>query len=1017
LYIKKNYFTITLIITLLVMVAFNVSAEKDFRNPRLNLQGTSLNGFTGQSSVLFPLNNSEDSIFYTDFRSRISNDTASEWNLGLGYRKKSYKYDNRLYGVYAYKDRREEYNHIWDMWTVGGEILTDSFDLRLNGYLADNEKVALPQGDTVVVEDNKIIYQKGYVQSMDGIDFEFGKRFIEADGLFHNVGAYLKIYTFFADEVDNMYGKELKINKLVGDREGTNYKFGVEWQEDNIRGSNLKASFEVSIPFGEKADEDKENKKESDKEIIETRMTEKPERDVDVVIGQNKTGTKEASGKVAYDPVTGNKLNDTEYITADTEDIVTKINESDAKVIILLGDKGEFSLDGSIKLDEGQKLLSPTGSLMVSSDKKGSRATYFKPEGKQAKLNFESFSYENLNGKAGLVLKEYNTVSGLKIVDNSGLVDSAGIYKESLDVDSAPDIRGNSISNFAVGIYFDEIKGKTVQNKLNNLARFNTEYENINKITEAKVVDVHDHIIKDWYDLNAIRINMDGAYLMKEDLNSDTAGYEELASDTANQNKGWNPIGDRGLSPTAIDSENNSYPPFQGVMAGNGNIISALNINRGSENYIGLFGVNKGTIENVSLEGIDVIGDFCVGGLTGVNNGKIIKSYATGYGDNNTVDVEGNPSVGGLVGFNDDEGKIFNSYATVDVTGNKNVGGLVGYNNGGNIENNYATGDVTGNEDAGGLVGEDNYGQIISSYATGNVSSSGGRENYVGGLVGYTTGGIIENSYAKVDVIGNYNVGGLVGRNYKGNIENSYATGDVTGEGDYAGGLVGKNDEGKITNSYATGDVSGDSYVGGLVGGNYGELNKSYATGDVAGNNDIGGLVGVNEATPDTEVIISASYATGNVIGNNFVGGLIGTNAGGANITVSYATGDVTGEGDYAGGLVGLNIKYAIITASYSIGEVSGNDSVGGLVGLNAATAIDSISLMSPVIGRDFGGLEGKVIEAAAQDMKTRSLYTDDTLKNPWDFDNIWKIDEGTTSPYLKNNIPDKKPVPEQNVE
>jgi hypothetical protein len=49
--------------------------------------------------------------------------------------------------------------------------------------------------------------------------------------------------------------------------------------------------------------------------------------------------------------------------------------------------------------------------------------------------------------------------------------------------------------------------------------------------------------IRTWYDLNAIRFNLDGHHILMNDLDSTTAGYTNLASDTANQGKGWQPIG------------------------------------------------------------------------------------------------------------------------------------------------------------------------------------------------------------------------------------------------------------------------------------------------------------------------------------------------------------------------------------------------------------------------------------------------------------------------------------------
>ena len=145
--------------------------------------------------------------------------------------------------------------------------------------------------------------------------------------------------------------------------------------------------------------------------------------------------------------------------------------------------------------------------------------------------------------------------------------------------------------------------------------------------------------------------------------------------------------------------------------------------------------------------------------------------------------------------------------------------------------------------------------------------------SYVG-LFGYTgSNSIVRNiGLRTVSVTGNDFVGGLVGWN-NGAIIQTYATGSVTGAYG-AGGLVGVNwYGGTISQSYATGAVSGRTQVGGLVGGNNGSISQSYATGAVSGNTyGVGGLVGWNHGT------ISQSYATGAVSGTQFVGGLIGIN-------------------------------------------------------------------------------------------------------------------------------------------
>jgi hypothetical protein len=337
--------------------------------------------------------------------------------------------------------------------------------------------------------------------------------------------------------------------------------------------------------------------------------------------------------------------------------------------------------------------------------------------------------------------------------------------------------------------------------------------------------------IHDWYDLNAVRDNLGGGYILMNDLDFTTAGYEELASPTANQGKGWEPIG--ALYDPSTD-------PFTGSFDGQGYEIRDLFINRPDEHYVGLFGCvgEGGRIEDIGVVNADVTGFSSVGGLVGENDGTVSNSYSTGS-------VTGG-YVGGLVGKND--GTVSDSYSTGSVTGDYVVGGLVGGNgisSHGTVSNSYSTGSVTGGDHVGGLVGE-NWGTVSNSYSTSGVTGN----NLVGGLVGYNVGGVssslVSNSYATGGVIGSYGVGGLVGGNDGSTVSDSYSTGNVTGDLG-VGGLVGGSGSGTVSNSYATGSVTGNEYVGGLVGANdETTVSSSYSSGNVAGNTSVGGLVGFN---------------------------------------------------------------------------------------------------------------------------------------------------------------------------
>ena len=408
--------------------------------------------------------------------------------------------------------------------------------------------------------------------------------------------------------------------------------------------------------------------------------------------------------------------------------------------------------------------------------------------------------------------------------------------------------------------------------------------------------------IADWYHLDNVRNYLDSYFILVNDLNSTTPGYEDLASSAANGGHGWDPIG------VAYGTT------FTGNFDGQGYEIKDLFINRPGENGTALFcGVGVGgVIENAEVVAANVVGGSGVGILVGASYGNVSHSSATG-------DVTGvGLCIGGLVGWNDG-GIVDSSHATVSVTGSDgstNVGGLVG-GNAGTVSSSYATGSVIGSGNStnvGGLVGG-NAGTVSSSYATGSVIGSGGSVNQYGGVSEFG------------------NVGGLVGGN-GGNVSNSYATGSVTGN-TLVGGLVGGNSGpgGHVSNSHATGSVTGSSNsteVGGLVGGSNGTVSSSYATGVVTGHRLVGGLVGCNIVGT-----VDSSYATGNVTGNgDCAGGLVGDNEN-ATVRNSYATGSVTGN-TLVGGLVGQNLNpSATVNYSYSIGSVTGNTLAGGLVGNN----------------------------------------------------------------------------------
>jgi len=264
--------------------------------------------------------------------------------------------------------------------------------------------------------------------------------------------------------------------------------------------------------------------------------------------------------------------------------------------------------------------------------------------------------------------------------------------------------------------------------------------------------------IRTWYDLDAIRNNLSGHHILMNDLDSTTAGYEELASPTANEGQGWQPIIGTG-----------GDPPFTGTFDGQGYEIRDLFINLPGKGYVGLFSIvgEGGRIEDTGLLNVDVTSNAYVGGLVGSNWGTVSSSYSTGS-------VTSDYGVGGLAGGN--VGTVSNSYSTSSITGEEGVGGLMGANSG-TVSNSYSSGSVTG-------------------------------ENYVGGLVGDNQGeGTVSNSYSTGSVSGNEDVGGLVGRNYEGTVSNAFWDKETSGIEVSDGGTGKTTEEMKSIDPFTAWDI------------------------------------------------------------------------------------------------------------------------------------------------------------------------------------------------------------------
>ncbi len=354
--------------------------------------------------------------------------------------------------------------------------------------------------------------------------------------------------------------------------------------------------------------------------------------------------------------------------------------------------------------------------------------------------------------------------------------------------------------------------------------------------------------------------------------------------------------------------------------------------------------------------------------------------------------------------FGSIEGAIIKDLSLIDieVTGYNDIGALVGIsNNNSSIRNCNSSGIVNGNNSVGGLVGSNAYDSEVNySYSTGMVNG-----NYrVGGLVGFNSwNSYINNSYSLAIVTGNNRFGGLVGAVNLANLTNSYYDYEeslINGAHHLTIGAISSD----MFNSWLNNDLyleiddyllsdgenylinSNEEFQALLAFGQFPDLSfmlidnldfsnmagfyVPYFTGHFQGNGKL--IDNIHLDLNDRSDLGLFGYVVGAIIeglsitnieisGNEQVGGLIGININ-SEVRDCQVSGSITGYRD-VGGLVGLNTHDSLIDGCQSSGSVQGDHVyIGGLIGRNTGySSVKNSFSSSNVTGKhnNVGGLVG----------------------------------------------------------
>jgi len=362
----------------------------------------------GEADIFIPLWQDKDTLFYTDVRYRLDNQSSREGNFGLGIR--YILPSDWIIGGYGYYDRRKSsYENMFKQINLGVEALSVNWDFRANAYIPRGKTSYLEESlSSVDFSGSSIMYSQGEERSLKGYDAEIGYRvpiFNENDG--QQIRLYAGGYKFYNDGVETVKGPrgrfELTFDEVPFLWEGSRLTLGAETQKDDVRGRQSFASFRLRIPFSTS-----KIKKKAKLNAIEKRMTTPIVRDVDIV---SQSGVFETPKAITTDANGGKLVYIKQEDISSGAELNTLIQNAGDNATIVLN--GAFNnIDALLSIKSGQTII---GSGNLSVNLPSGRPVFLSLPG--ASISGEGGAQSLLFGKAlfEIVNSDNSKVMGLNI--------------------------------------------------------------------------------------------------------------------------------------------------------------------------------------------------------------------------------------------------------------------------------------------------------------------------------------------------------------------------------------------------------------------------------------------------------------------------------------------------------------------------------------------------------------------------------------------------------------------------
>ncbi len=266
-----------------------------------------------QVSLTMPLAQTEDSLLFFDFRGWVDDASNEEYQAGFVFRKLIDS--RRIVGVYGYFDQqdRKASGNSFDQVTIGAELLTEDWEVRVNGYLPTDMGGQTTGTGTATIVGNRLFLSGVEERAYRGVDYEVGKLLKAFGDNEHELRAFLGGYYFENGAVgyESIAGPRGRLELRLFDLDllgaGSRVTLSGEVQWDEVRETEGFGGVFVQVPLGKWRRDDSGRGTPfgpapgySQLSRLERRMLDPVRRDVDVVTN---TSGRELASDATGDPL------------------------------------------------------------------------------------------------------------------------------------------------------------------------------------------------------------------------------------------------------------------------------------------------------------------------------------------------------------------------------------------------------------------------------------------------------------------------------------------------------------------------------------------------------------------------------------------------------------------------------------------------------------------------------------------------------------------------------------------